>query len=91
MTQRNTTTRDRHRKVIARTKPPCGICGEPIDYTLIYPHPKSFVVDHIVPLVLGGPDELSNKQAACADCNWKKAGRPEQVEAPRTFITGRSW
>ncbi|MFI5833201.1 HNH endonuclease [Micromonospora sp. NPDC051300] len=31
---RSTTTRDRHRHTIARTQPPCGLCGDPIDYTL---------------------------------------------------------
>lgn len=31
---RNTTTRDRHRHTIARGRPPCALCGEPIDYTL---------------------------------------------------------
>lgn len=31
---RNTTTRDRHRAIIARGKPDCSLCGEPIDYTL---------------------------------------------------------
>jgi 5-methylcytosine-specific restriction endonuclease McrA len=64
MTQRNTTTRDRHRKQIARSKPPCGICGGPIDYNLPHRDPGEYVVDHIVPVAKGGPDELANKQAA---------------------------
>jgi 5-methylcytosine-specific restriction endonuclease McrA len=33
-TARNTTTRDRHRATIAKGRPPCGICGDVIDYTL---------------------------------------------------------
>ena len=61
---RDTTIRDRDRAVIRRTKPPCGICGGDIDYTLRTPHPDSFEVDHIVPLSKGGTDELANKQAA---------------------------
>jgi 5-methylcytosine-specific restriction endonuclease McrA len=99
MTQRNTTTRDRHRKVIARTKPPCGICGEPIDYALHYLDPMAYTVDHIVPL---GPkptperiaelDVLSNKQAAHRSCNrdkWHRTGEDEP--AARTFVTARTW
>ncbi|MEU4772954.1 HNH endonuclease [Micromonospora sp. NPDC023644] len=31
---RNTAIRDRHRATIARGKPPCGICGDTIDYSL---------------------------------------------------------
>lgn len=64
LTARNTTKRDRDRAAIRRAKPPCGICGEPIDYSLPYLDPGEFVVDHIVPLAKGGTDELANKQAA---------------------------
>lgn len=71
-TRRPTTIRDRHRAAIARTKPPCGICGEPIDYALPWTDPRAFVVDHIVSLHRGGPDTLANKQAAHRDCNRAK-------------------
>lgn len=64
MATRNTTQRDQHRRAIARTKSPCGICGGEIDYTLKSPDPMSFEVDHVVPLARGGTDELANKQAA---------------------------
>ena len=63
-TGRNTTTRDRHRKTIAREEPPCGICGGAIDYGLPHLDPGSYVVDHIIPLNRGGDDALANKQAA---------------------------
>src|SRR5665648_1151343 len=62
--RRNTTIRDRHRGNIARTRPPCALCGEDIDYTLPWYDPRAFVVDHILPLTLGGPDTIANKQAA---------------------------
>lgn len=75
--KRNTTTRDRHRATIARGQPPCAICGEPIDYALKYPDPKSYVVDHIVSLYRGGPDTLANKQPAHRDCNSAKAARTD--------------
>lgn len=75
MGNRNTATRDRHRAAIAQGKPPCGICGQPIDYTLKWPDPKCFVVDHIVPINRDGLDILANKQAAHRDCNRTKGDR----------------
>ena len=73
--QRDTTTRDQHRHVIARSQAACGICGELIDYALPYLHPKSFVVDHVIPIGRGGTDDLGNKQAAHRDCNRTKSDR----------------
>ena len=72
MTERNITLRRRHRAAIARTKPPCALCGDPIDYSLKWPDPMCFVADHVIPVKLGGPDTLDNKQAAHNDCNRKK-------------------
>lgn len=78
---RNTTTRDRHRAAIARGRPPCGLCGEAIDYSLGFvtgddgvrrPHPMMYVVDHVDP---NGPDTLANKQAAHWRCNRTKSDR----------------
>lgn len=96
---RNTTIRDRHRKAIAKDKPPCGICGQPIDYTLPHTDLQSFVVDHIVPLHRGGQDVLVNpdgtpqKQAAHRACNRDKSNTvPEGMEAPaRRFETALTW
>ncbi|WP_406083097.1 HNH endonuclease [Micromonospora zamorensis] len=72
---RSTTIRDRHRAIIARSQPPCGICGEEIDYTLPYLDPGEFVVDHIVPRNRGGADTLANKQAAHRLCNRLKSDK----------------
>ena len=95
---RSTTTRDRDRAAIRRTKPPCGICEQPIDYTLKSPDPMSFEVDHIVPLASARtPDEraaldaLNNKQATHRVCNRAKWKAMPGDLAPRTFITSRSW
>ena len=70
---RNTTTRDRHRAIIAKGQPPCGICGLAIDYTLPHLNPGAYVVDHIIPVAKGGPDTLENKQAAHRACNRAKS------------------
>ena len=58
--QRNTTIRDRDRKTIARTKPPCAhtnclFPGEPIDYDAHHLDPRAYTVDHITPLSITGP------------------------------------
>jgi 5-methylcytosine-specific restriction endonuclease McrA len=90
-TGRNTTQRDRDRAAIRRTKPPCGICDGEIDYTLHYLEPMAYVVDHIMPLSKGGADELSNKQAAHRACNRAKSDKTADDDAPRTFVTSRTW
>lgn len=64
--------RRRHRAAIASNKPPCALCGERIDYDLRWPHPRCFVVDHILPVKKGGADVLENKQPAHAECNRQK-------------------
>lgn len=74
-TPRSTTQRDRDRKLIRRGKPPCALCGGDIDYAAPYLDPGEFVVDHIVPLVKGGADDLTNKQAAHRSCNRTKGAR----------------
>jgi len=72
---RNTNQRDRDRARIRATKANCHICGEPIDYTLKWPDPMCFVVDHVIPLIKGGLDHISNKRAAHNLCNSKKRAR----------------
>ena len=90
---RNTTTRDRHRRTLARNKPPCGICGHEIDYELPYLHPLSYVVDHIIPINKGGEDVIENKQAAHRACNRAKSDNliEEQKPVIRRFVTHRKW
>lgn len=86
---RSTTTRDQHRRAIARTKPPCGICEQPIDYTIPSPDPMSFEVDHILALNNGGRDTLDNKQASHRACN--RAKWDTMPASVRTFVTSRVW
>lgn len=91
MTDRSTTVRDQHRAMIRRTKPPCAICGEPIDYALHYLDPMAYVVDHIVPLNKGGLDVIENKAAAHRSCNRTKSDKTPDDLAPRRFVTARTW
>lgn len=92
---RNTTTRDKHRRIIAQGEPPCGICGRPINYALPHTNLQSYVVDHITPLDTTGPDgdTLDNKQAAHRACNRDKSNKAAYRHGaePVTFVTERHW
>jgi 5-methylcytosine-specific restriction endonuclease McrA len=87
MTLRNTTTRDKHRRTIAKHKPPCHICGQDIDYTAPWLHPLSFTVDHLIPLNRGGHDTIENKAAAHRKCNRTKSDRLPSL----IYVTTRTW
>jgi 5-methylcytosine-specific restriction endonuclease McrA len=84
---RNTTTRDKHRRTIAKSKPDCHICGEPIDYSAGWLDPLAFTVDHLIPLNRGGPDLLENKAAAHRKCNRTKSDRLPTL----IYVTARTW
>jgi 5-methylcytosine-specific restriction endonuclease McrA len=86
--RRNTTRRDRHRRQLARGKPPCGICTEPINYDTHHLDPKSFTIDHIVPLAKGGSDTLDNLQPCCRACNRAKS---DTHDVNPTWETWRTW
>lgn len=72
---RSDALRKRHRAQIAKSRPACHICGKAIDFTLKYPDPMCFVVDHLVPIAKGGADTIDNKKAAHHACNSKKRAR----------------
>lgn len=61
----------------------CGICSRKVNRALAYPHRRSAVVDHVVPLSRGGNDTRRNVQIAHWDCNASKgsgvAGDGEQL------------
>ena len=74
-TKRNSARRDRYRARWRATGANCHICGESIDYTIPWPDPRSFVVDHVKPLARGGTDTFSNTAPAHATCNSTKRAR----------------
>ena len=89
--RRNTTRRDRHRKIIARGKPPCHLCLEEIDYAAHWLDPLAFVIDHIIPLAKGGKDILENLGAAHRKCNRAKGDGGKPPKPAITFVTERRW
>jgi 5-methylcytosine-specific restriction endonuclease McrA len=42
------------RSRVLRKQPVCGLCAQPINLALRWPHPQSGSVDHITPRSLGG-------------------------------------
>lgn len=53
----------------------CHLCRKRIDPALLYPHPMSASIDHIIPLACGGTHEPSNVRAAHWICNSTKSDR----------------
>ncbi|WP_082921009.1 HNH endonuclease [Rhodococcus sp. HS-D2] len=96
-TERSVALRRRHRRYIARNKPPCHLCGEPINYDLKHPDPMSFVVDHVIAISRGGSDDLDNKAASHKVCNESRGNRDIDTwrgtvaPPPRSYVTWRTW
>lgn len=62
-------------EIFARDGWRCGVCGEPVDDSLVYPDPRSASLDHIVPLSKGGAHSPGNVQLAHLSCNVAKRDR----------------
>lgn len=74
----------RYRKLVANLRAlrhPCHICGDPIDYNLEYPDPRSFSADHIRPFSTHPHlrEDPSNLEAAHLECN---RGNPSGAPVP---------
>lgn len=59
----------------------CRYCGS-------RPPAVALVIDHRIPVALGGTDELSNLITSCEDCNSGKGAIPPTAETPTA--TGRT-
>jgi len=76
--------RDRARRRVAaqvRAGAPCALCGKPIDLTLKYPDPMSFVVDHVIPTSRGGGDDYEGLRPSHAHCNRQRSDMPDGTVA----------
>jgi hypothetical protein len=60
------------RRVFERNRWTCKLCGRRVAWSKSWPHPRSPVVDHVVPLANGGADEEWNMQCAHHECNAEK-------------------
>lgn len=70
---------ERAKKTILSSQTNCGICGNPVDKSLKWPHPLCATVDHIIPVIKGGhPTDLHNLQLAHWCCNRQKSDKLQQ-------------
>lgn len=60
------------REIFQRDKWRCGLCGKAVDRRLVWPHPMSASLDHILPLSEGGVHSKSNVQCSHLGCNSRK-------------------
>jgi hypothetical protein len=83
-----------------RQQRPCWRCGQPIDYTVKWPHPRSLVVGHITSLAqaraAGWSEAQINSIASTApehaDCSNKSGaalGRRLQRQTPTRIVADR--
>lgn len=67
---------ERNKRKIMASQSVCGICGQPVDKKLRYPHPMSPCIDHIIPIDRSGhPSDINNLQLAHWKCNRAKANK----------------
>lgn len=53
----------------------CHLCGRSIDFSLVWPHPQSKSMDHVIPIAKGGPHILANVKLAHLTCNMRKSDK----------------
>ncbi len=83
--------RDRQRRRIAqrvRAGEPCCFCREPIDLTLKYPDPLSFVCDHRIPTSRGGSDDYESLRPSHNRCNRARSNHPDGTVGINSGVLG---
>ena len=63
--QRKQYSRDVRKLIYSHADGRCALCGNPIAF-------EEMTLDHIVPLAMGGADEVENLQCSCKACNQFK-------------------
>jgi 5-methylcytosine-specific restriction endonuclease McrA len=71
----STVERFSHLEVFERDGWVCGVCRRTVDRTLVWPHPLSPTLDHIVPLSEHGEHSRANSRLAHARCNTSRGAR----------------
>ena len=87
---RNTSTRNKHRRIVSKDRPSCHWCHEEIDYDAHHLDPLSFQIDHVIPISKGGSDTLDNLVASHRKCNRSKSDKLDYHPGV-TFVTERNW
>jgi 5-methylcytosine-specific restriction endonuclease McrA len=71
-----------HHNKDGTTGDPCWLCGQPIDYQLKFPHPRSWTLDHAIPIT-ENPNLMlnpSNFRSAHNDCNNSRGNNNPRIE-----------
>ena len=73
---------------------PCWLCGQAIQYSLRFPHPGSFSVDHVI-AVNERPElilDVSNWAASHFSCNSARGGMGEDLLGPGALgVPSEEW
>lgn len=70
---------------------PCCLCGQPIDYSLAWPDPGSFSVEHLRPWSLdpAGREDPANLGASHLGCNSSR--QTKEIGEVTLGDTSESW
>ena len=85
----NSSERARVTAHVKARRRPCCLCSQDIDYTLTWPNPRSFSVQHIISRK-ARPEltfDVTNCDAAHLDCNQSQGQEPIITER----VTSRQW
>lgn len=92
--RRGTSQYQRNRARVRAVSTHCHICGDVIDKSLKWPDPGAYTTDHIVPINLGGGDNVENLAPAHFACNRAKSDKltgvvppPDLTGGPVTVVT----
>lgn len=66
---------EKRRFVSARAQNRCEYCLSRADFAT-----ETFVIDHVVPVSMGGSSELDNLALACSGCNGRKYNKLEGID-----------
>jgi hypothetical protein len=69
-----------------KTEKSCHYCGR----ALLSSRGEDMHVDHLVPVITGGSDEIENLTAACPPCNLKKGAKSEEAMLAALLVGRRS-
>lgn len=78
---------EHHRNRDGTIGEPCWLCGEPVDYRLKFPHPRSWSLDHAVPIKDSPALMLNprNFRSSHFDCNNHRS----PTSRPSTWVSRR--
>lgn len=62
----------RRNRLIRRHGTKCHWCGCQMRADLKPPEPRAMTLEHLVPISLGGSDNLGNLRLACHECNRRR-------------------